>query len=172
MEVSARIIGSWEYGWVGVPAGFAGLPTDQQRRRSVRLVHQGVMALARARGWDPILLARAVQRTEDRFALPVGRCPCKSAPDRRHRARAVAGIADDGFGRVHLEVAAPAGELTARSEDFLASGDGQDLVGMGKTVYWDSPTRVVMTAIMDPLGLRQCRPSIDLSGHAAFSNTR
>jgi hypothetical protein len=166
VEVSSRFLGSQEYGWIGVPDGFAKLPTDQQRRLGLRIVHQGVMELAQARGWDPVLLARAVRQVEDRDLRYRWEGPWKLAPDRRHRARAVAGIADDGFGRVHLEVATRAGEVVTRGEDVLASCDGDDLVWTCKKVRWDGSARVIMTAIMDPFGMRQCQAEVDLSGDA------
>jgi hypothetical protein len=135
------------------------------------IVHQGVLELARARGWDPVLLLGVVPYVEARGLRYRWDGPWKSAPDRRHRARAVAGIADDGIGRVRLEVATRADALVFRSKDVLASCDGDDLVWACKPVRWDGSSRVIMTAIMDPLGLRQCNLEIDLSGDTPVCRT-
>ncbi len=47
VEVSARFTGSQEHGWLGVPIGFAQLPIDQKRRLGLRIVHHGVLQLAK-----------------------------------------------------------------------------------------------------------------------------
>jgi hypothetical protein len=89
--------------------------------------------------------------------------PWKSAPDRRHRARAAASITDDGLGYLHVEVATLAGELIARSEDFHVAFHGDDLVRMCKTVRWDGSARIVI----DLLGTKQWETVIDLRGWRA-----
>ena len=166
VEVSARFIGAGqEHGWVGVPVGFATLPTDQKRRMSLRIVHHGVLELAPALGWDPVVLTGAFDHVEARALRYRSEGPWKSAPDRRHRARAVATITDDGLGYLHVEVVNPADELIARIEDLHAAYHGDDLVRMGKTVRWDGSARV----IFDLLGIQRRETVIDLSGgHAGI----
>ncbi|MEV4705482.1 hypothetical protein [Actinoplanes sp. NPDC049316] len=150
VKVSARFIGAGqEHGWVGVPVGFATLPTDQKRLLSLRIVHHGVLELAQALGWDPGVVTGALHHVEARAFRYWSEGPWKSAPDRRHRARAVASISDDGLGHVHVEVVTAAGELIIRSEDFDAADHGDDLVRACKALRWDGSARVSM----DPFGI-------------------
>ncbi|MFI5495928.1 hypothetical protein [Actinoplanes sp. NPDC051859] len=164
VEVSARFLGSQENGWVAVPTGFAMLPADQARRLSLRVVHHGMLELARALGWDPVVLAGALHHVEARALRYWSEGPWKSAPDRRHRARAVAGISDDGFGHVHVEVVTAAGDLIVRTEHFDAAYHGDDLVRACKTLRWKGSARVSM----DPYGFtwtdQHRRTVIDLDG--------
>ena len=164
VEVSARFLGSQENGWVAVPVGFAKLPTDQARLLSLRIVHHGVLELAQALGWDPVVPTGALHHVEARGLRYWLEGPWKSAPDRRHRARAVASISDDGLGHVHVEVVTAAGELIVRSEDFDAADHGDDLVRACKMLRWDGSTRVTM----DPYGItwtdQHRKTVIDLNG--------
>lgn len=163
VEVSARFIGSQEHGWVGVPVGFAKLPTDQQRQLGLRIVHHGVVELAQALGWDPVVLTGAVHHVEAREFRYWSEGPWKLAPDRRHRARAVARITDDGLGYLHVEVVSSADQLIVRSEDVHAAYHGDHLVRMCRTVRWDGSARI----IMDLLGIQRWKTVIDLrGGHA------
>ena len=163
VEVSARFLGSQENGWVAVPVGFAKLPTDQKRQLGLRIVHHGVSELARALGWDPVVLTGALHHVEARAYRCWWEGPWKSAPDRRHRARGVASITDDGLGYLHVEVVTAAGELIARSEDLHAANHGEHLVQMCKTVRWDGSARVVI----DLLGTQQWQTVVDLDGQNA-----
>ena len=164
VEVSARFSGSQENGWVKVPVGFAELPADQARELSLRIVHHGVLELSPALGWDPVVLTVALHRVEARGFRYWSEGPWKSAPDRRHRARAVASISDDGFGHVHVEVVTAAGELNVRSEQLDAAYDGDGLVRACKMLRWDGSTRVSM----DPYGItwtdQHRKTVIDLNG--------
>ncbi|MEU4626636.1 hypothetical protein AB0G04_42465 [Actinoplanes sp. NPDC023801] len=164
VEVSARFLGSQENGWVAVPVGFAKLPTDRARQLSLRIVHHGVLELAQALSWDPVVLTGALHHVEARGLRYWSEGPWKSAPDRRHRARAVASISDDGLGHVHVEVVTAAGELIIRSEPFDAAYHGDDLVRACKTLRWDGPARVSM----DPSGFtwtdQHRQTVIDLNG--------
>jgi hypothetical protein len=165
VKVSARFIGAGqEHGWVGVPLGFATLSTDRKRRVSLRIVHHGVLELAPALGWDPAVLTGALHHVEARGFRYWSEGPWKAAPDRRHRARAVASISDDGFGHVHVEVATAAGELIIRSERFDAAYHGDDLVRGCKALRWDDSARVSM----DPFGItwsdQHRQTVIDLNG--------
>jgi hypothetical protein len=167
VEVSARFLGSQENGWVAVPVGFAKLPTAQARRLSLRIVHHGVLELAQALGWDPVVFTGPLHHVEARRLRYRSEGPWKSAPDRRHRARAVASISDDGLGHVHVEVVTAAGELIIRSEPFDAADHGDDLVRACKTLRWDGSGRVST----DPFGFtwtdQHRQTMIDLNdGHA------
>jgi hypothetical protein len=133
-----------------VPVGFAKLPNDQARQLSLRIVHHGVLELAQALGWDPVVLTGALHHVETRGLRYWSEGPWKSAPHRRHRACAVASISDDGLGHVHVEVLTAAGELIIRSEHFDAADHGDDLVRACKTLRWDGSARVSM----DPFGFR------------------
>ncbi|UQU66854.1 hypothetical protein COUCH_11535 [Couchioplanes caeruleus] len=95
---------------------------------SLRIVHHGVLELAQALGWDPVVLTGALHHVEARGLRYWSEGPWKSAPDRRHRARAVASISDDGLGHVHVEVVTATSGLVIRSEDFDAAYDGDGLV--------------------------------------------
>ena len=167
VEVSARFLGSHENGWVAVPVGFANLPTDRKRPLGLRIVHHGVLELAQALGWDPVVLTGALHHVEARVFRYWSGGPWKSAPDRRHRARAVASISDDGLGRVHVEVVTAAGELIIRSEHFDAADHGDDLVRACKTLRWDGSARLSM----DPFGFtwtdQHRQTVIDLNGGQA-----
>lgn len=173
VEVSARFIGAGqEHGWIGVPVGFATLSTDQKRRVSLRIVHRGVLELAPALGWDPVVLTAALHHVEARGSCYWSEGPWKSAPDRRHRARAVASISDDGLGHVHVEVVTAAGELVIRSEHFDAAYHGDGLVRACKTLRWDGSARVSMDPFGIPWGEQHRQTVIDLNGgHAGVPHS-
>lgn len=173
VEVRAWYTGAGqEHGWVGVPVGFATLPIDEKRRVSLGIVHHGVLMLAPALGWDPTVLTDALHRVEARGFRFRSEGPWKWAPDRRHRARAVASISDDGFGHVCVEVATAAGELITRSGLLDAAFHGDDLVRGCKGLRWDGSARVSV----DPFGFtwtdQHRQTVIDLhGGHAGVQHS-
>lgn len=160
VEVRSHFSGGQEYGWIAVPVGFATLPSGHQHELGLLIVHQGVMKLAQERGWDPVVLASALNHVKAANFRFRSEGPWKSAPDRRHRARAVARISDDGFGIVQLEVVTSGGEPIACSEDIPSPFHGDDLVRMCKTVRWDGSARVTM----DTRGTERQETVFDLSG--------
>jgi len=172
VEVSARYIDSFEFGWLWVPVGFADQPLDRQRAWALAAIHEAARQLAQARGWDDTVLDAARRHAEDRDLRFTAEGPWKSAPDRRHRARGTVGIGDNGIGHARLEVTTSDGEPVDRTEPVEASCDGQDLIWTCKSVKWDGASRVTMVAIMDPYGMRQRQLEVRLGAQPAGTATR
>jgi hypothetical protein len=155
VHVSPVFIESMEGGNVWVAVGFAHLPLEQQRAWVLRVIHQAVVELARVRGWDAAGLEEARRHVETQEMRFVWEGPWKSAPDRRHRARCVVSISDEGMGRARLEVATRSGAIVADCDGKAASSDGADLLSLCKTVRWYGSDRATIDAVMDPYGPRQ-----------------
>jgi hypothetical protein len=118
------------------PSGRAGL--------ALEVVHASVTRLASARGWDPGSLANCRDHVVAHGFAYAWASAWKSAPDRRHRARATFRIAaPDGFGRARLEVRRRADdELVANSEETLAFCTSAGLQRSARTLRWDGPHAV------------------------------
>jgi len=167
VEVYPKFLESFEFGWVWVPVGFAGQPVQSRRVWALGVVHEAARLLAMARGWDPDILESARRHAMAQDLRFTWDGPWKSAPDRRHKARGVAGIGDDGMGHLRLEVATRGGEPVILTEPAMASCDGTDLVWACKTVRWDGSSRVTVAAIMDPYGMNQRLLEVRLRVHSS-----
>jgi hypothetical protein len=78
VEVRATPNGSREYGWIGVPADFAQLPKDDQRRHVLRMVHQAAVLRRtgdRGRGRDVTSPMRKRCPAEPRMSALAGNDP-------------------------------------------------------------------------------------------------
>ena len=155
VHVDPVFIESFQHGNVWVAVGFANLPLAQQQTWALRVIHQAVVDLAHIRGWDVTRLDAARRHVETHQMRFQWEGPWKSSPDRRHQARCVVSINDDGMGRARLEVANRSGAIVADCTGKAASSDGVELMRLCKTVRWHGPDLATVDAVMDPYGTRQ-----------------
>ncbi|MEV8509646.1 hypothetical protein AB0368_33130 [Actinoplanes sp. NPDC051475] len=144
--VSAAVaMSTYDSGHVRVPARFAALPAARQRIWALDSAHEACCQLARIRGWNPGALDAARQHALACHLRYVWEGPWKAAPDRRHKARGVAG-------RRRTAWAGPGSKPRAVPVPLWRHERGVGLVrrhvpqGLCKTVKWESSAQ----ATMDP----------------------
>ena len=135
-----------EYGFVRLTTDTGLLDAVDRARLALEVVHAAVLELAGHRGWE----ASQFERCRD-HVLACGleyswEGRWKSAPNRRHRARAVYRLGvEDGFGRVRLEVADRGGDVVARSDEAIAFCTSQGFRRSESTLRWSGSGTVSMT---------------------------
>ena len=95
-----------EGGAVHLPAGLEDLTPEERGRLVLDVVDGAMQRLGEARAWDPSLLVEAAQRVLDLRLGFTWAGPWKFNRSRRYRARCWFALADDGFGRMRIQVAA------------------------------------------------------------------
>ncbi len=126
-----------DYGRVTLPRGVAALAGRARAQLVLEVVHGAMLRLAEARGWPILDLEAARAHVEHHGARFVWTGPAKSSSDRRHTARPVYRLMDDGYGRVVLEVRRRADEvLVARSEEALAFSTLEGFQRSARTMRW------------------------------------
>jgi hypothetical protein len=163
--VQSEFVESMESGWIWVPNGFAGLSIEQQQRWTLSVIHEAAGQLTRLRGGDPDVLDLARQHVEAQAMRFVWAGSWKTSPDRRHQARLVVTINNDGMGRARLEAATRSGVVLAHCDGKAASSNGADLVRLTKTVRWHGSNVATANAVMDPYGPRQGYVQIRVNEH-------
>ena len=127
-----------ELAGVSLPPGAQKLDSTERARLMLDAVHAAVLRLAELRGWEPTQFDACrehVLRNEFTYRW---NSPWKTAPDRRHRARATFVLdPTDGFGRARLEIAARAhDEVLARSGEAIAYSTQAGFERSVKTMRW------------------------------------
>ena len=126
-----------DYGRVTLPRGVAALAGRARAQLVLEVVHGAMLRLAEARGWPISDLEAARAYVEHHEARFVWTGPAKSSSDRRHTARPVYRLMDDGYGRVVLEVRRRADEvLVARSEEAHAFSTLEGFQRSARTMRW------------------------------------
>jgi hypothetical protein len=112
----------------------------------LEVVHTAVRQLAVHRGWDPDQFQSCYEHVVEQDFTYRWATPWKTSPDRRHRARAVYELtADDGWGRVRLEIAdRTGGEVTAVSDQAVAFSTSKGFERSAKTLSWRRPDLVLL----------------------------
>ncbi len=111
----------FEVAYLQVPTSFADRAAPARASALLDVVHQVVLRLAEARGWDVAALERCRQHALDAGLEYQWSSAPKASPDRRLQARAVFRLPPDGYGRVRLEVSRREdGALVATSDEALA----------------------------------------------------
>ncbi len=128
---------AFDSGRITVPHGFSTLSADDRAWAGLAVVRAGAAELARLRGWDASPLSAVKARVVARGLRYSWVGPWRSSPGRRHGARCSYRIADDGLGRVQLEVrAAVDGRIVARTDEAVAFGTREGLQRSARTLRW------------------------------------
>ena len=135
-----------ENGFVGLTTGTGLLDATDRARLALEVVHTAVLELARHRGWEPTQFERCRDHVLARGLEYSWEGRWTSAPDRRHRARAVYRLGvEDGFGRACLEVADRSGQVVARSDEAIAFCTSSGFRRSASTLRWSGSGAVSLT---------------------------
>lgn len=148
-----------EMGEIHAAASVGKLGSRDRARLVLEVVHAAVGQLAGYRGWDPDQFQSCYEHVVEHGFTYHWASPWKASPDRRHRARAVYELtADDGWGRVRLEIADRAsGEVMAASAQAVAFCTSKGFERSAKTLSWGGSDLVLLLPYCGLLG--------DASGH-------
>jgi hypothetical protein len=121
----------------------AGLRPADRARLVLDVVHAATTRLGLERGWDQDALAAAYTRTLAAGLRYRWNGPAKSSPDRRHSARPLFVLHDDGYGRVVIEVRRRADDqVVAVSAPALAFSTAAGFQRSAQTLRWQDSTTV------------------------------
>lgn len=127
----------FEFARATLPAGVEAMNAKTRAGLVLDVVHGAAVRLAQARAWDGTGLEVARQHTLEHDLHYVWAGPPKSSPDRRHTARAIYRLQDDGYGRVIVEVRRrPDDALVAVSGEELAFSTSEGLKRSARTLRW------------------------------------
>lgn len=168
----------WEGALVRVPPEVAELSTPERRALVLDVVGLVLRSLGPHRGWDPDAVD-AVLDLPSQDGGPDGSqgdealvyrwsSGWKSSPDRRHDARAVYRIADDGFARALIEVRRRRdGEVLLRSKESVGSSTREALQRSAKTLRWEARQHVSLLPPHSPYLVDAAKLVLDLEGPGA-----
>ncbi|MEY2503673.1 MAG: hypothetical protein QOI07_4010 [Verrucomicrobiota bacterium] len=145
VTVHPEIAEGFELAVALLPAGIANLPVPVRAGLVLEVVHAAATRLGRERGWDEAALIAARDHV-----LAAGLCyrwegPAKVSPDRRHTARPVYVLHDDGYGRVTVHVRRRGdGQLVAASPPALAFSTSAGFARSAQTLRWRTKRTVEM----------------------------
>jgi hypothetical protein len=129
-----------------VPEAFAEFDAEERARAALDVVHTTVEALAQLRGWDLKRLDAVRGRVEDRGLRFDWASEWKASPGRRHQARAVYWLDDEGQGGVQLEIRRHADQtVIARGGPALAFMTVEGFKRSAKTLRWHGADTVTVT---------------------------
>jgi hypothetical protein len=150
---------------VTVPSGIENLTAQQRARLVLDVITAATGRLAEARGWHRAPLDAARRHVIDHGYGFTAVSPWKSSRSRRHRARCAFAMADDGFGRLTLQVADVAnGSLIATAGPYLAYSTREGYTRSVRTLRWTSATSVEVVPFIDLLGRATSTVTLDLAG--------
>ncbi|WP_328471125.1 hypothetical protein OHA21_06420 [Actinoplanes sp. NBC_00393] len=154
----------FEMGGAALPPGVAALPGPARARLVLEVLHAAVTRLGTVRGWD-----RTVLDAAHAHALASGlryrwAGPAKTGPDRRHTARPVFVLHDDGFGRVVIEVRRRDDDRTvAVSQSSTAFSTLEGFQRSARTLRWRNRTTVDLVPWAGLFGDQQGLLTLDLT---------
>lgn len=157
----------FEMATVTLPQGIEALTAQERARLVLEVICAATGRLGAVRGWDRQVLAAARQHVIDHGYGYEAVGPWKASPSRRHRARCVFGLADDGFGRLTLQVAdAGSEEVVAWAGPYLAYSTREGFARSVRTLRWTGRTTVEASPYIDPIDRSTSPVTLDLEGNA------
>jgi hypothetical protein len=142
----------WESGLVWVPHRIVDLSPAARGRLVADVVHAALRELAPHRGWPVDVIDAVHQRVLDGGPTFSWASPWKASPSRKLQARAFFRLADDGYGRVVLEIRERQTErLLARSDEEVAYSTPAGFERAAATLTW-SGDAVGLVASVDLVG--------------------
>jgi hypothetical protein len=127
---------------VAIPAGFGEVTEEARSNAVLDVIDTAVQALAELRGWDATALGAVRGRVEQRGLRFTWASDWKNAPGRRHQARCVYWLDDDGHGHVQIEIRDAEGAVVARSEPALAFMTSEGFKRSAATLRWSGSSTV------------------------------
>lgn len=147
-----------------IPDSFADLTPPQAARAALGVLDASLRELGRADDWPPEALDDLRARAEETGLRFSWESPWKAAPGRRHEARGVYRLADDGLGRVQLEVRERDGHQTvARTEPAVAGTTAETLRRSAATLRWQDARHVSVVPWLDLAAQQLGHLSVDLN---------
>ncbi|MEU3458239.1 hypothetical protein ABZ671_32370 [Micromonospora sp. NPDC006766] len=164
MTVHPDVREGFEIGEAALPPGIAGLPAADRARLVLDVVHAATTRLGRDRGWDQDALAAAHAHTLAAGLRYRWTGPAKTSPDRRHSARPVFVLHDDGYGRVVIEVRRRADDqVVAVSAPALAFSTSAGFQRSAHTLRWRDTSTVEVAPWAGMFGDEQGLLSLNLT---------
>lgn len=153
VEVSLDPPYGYESSGVFLPDGIEHLAAQDRAHLVLEVICGAAGRLAEARGWDGQVLAAARQHVIDNDYCYAVVGPWKANRSRSHRARCVLDLADDGFGRLTLEVAEAGSEQVALSAGpFVSFSTREGFMRSLRTLRWTSARTVTVVPLINPFG--------------------
>ncbi len=144
----------WEFCGVSVPPAVAALPAGARGRLVFGVIDAALAELAPGRGWPPEVLAEAREYARARDLRFIWSSPWKTSPSRALQARSYFQLADDGYGRVVIEIRDRRTEaLVARSPEAVAYSTLAGFKRTARTLRWVDGA-VELVPYIDILGRR------------------
>lgn len=138
-----------EGGRVHLPAGLERLTAEQRGRIAFDVIDSVMRRLAQTRGWDITKLDEVAQQVIDQGLDFVWTGPWKLNRSRRHRARCRFELADDGFGRMRIQIAAARDErVLFQSEEYTAFSTLEGFKRATRTMRWLDESSVQVTPMV------------------------
>lgn len=143
-----------EMGAIHATSAVGTLGAPDRARLVLEVVHTAVLQLSGYRDWDPDQFQSCYEHVLAQGLTYRWQSPWKASPDRRHRARAVYRLtADDGWGRVRLEIAdRSTNEVIAVSDEAVGFCTSKGFVRSARTLAWSDSGRVGLTPYCGLLG--------------------
>lgn len=154
---------------IAIPIGFAEQAEAVRSNAVLDVIDTAVLALAELRGWDASALAAVRERVEQRGLRFTWASDWKSAPGRRHRARCVYWLDDEGNGYVQIEVQNTEHAILARSAPALAFMTSQGFKRSAATLRWSDTATVGVVPFIGPFGDERDRLQVSANGPLAPS---
>ena len=146
ISVFERFHEGFDIARVQVPTGFSSLSPEARAAAALDVIHVAMLALAPLRGWDAARLDEVRLRVVARGLRFTWASVWKTSPGRRHQARAVYWLDDDGHGHVQVEMRRYSDhELIARSAPAPAFMTAEGFKRSATTLHWRDADTVTVT---------------------------
>lgn len=139
---------------VEVPTGFAGWDPHRQQQLVLDAIDRAARAVAEVRGLDPAPFAAARAAVEEEDYTYVWTGAWKSSPGRRWRARCLVRLAQDGFGRLVVQIAAGGQDtVLTTSSEMIAWTTHEGFARAAKTLTWVARDQIAVIPYVAVFGL-------------------
>jgi hypothetical protein len=139
-----------ETAWCEMPPGMELWTPRTRAQLALEVVDAVMLRLGKLRDWDVDALISARKHVVDSNYEFIYTGPWKSSPDRRHRARLVFRLEDDGYGRVVVDFATKDLEPRGTIGPALAYSTLEGFKRSTRTMHWDSNSTLVFAPWVTP----------------------
>jgi hypothetical protein len=127
----------YEMAGVSLPDGVSTLSATARAALALDILHAAALRMAEARGWSPAAFEAARTYVVEKGMRYRWTGPGKNAPGRRHVARLVGTIADDGLGQIVVEIRRVTdGTLVGTSSELETDGTPSAFRSAAGTMRW------------------------------------
>ncbi|WP_157368219.1 hypothetical protein [Alloactinosynnema sp. L-07] len=142
-----------EFAVVSLPPGISVLAPQARAMLVLEVVHRCLLRLASARGWDPAVLDAAYRHTIESGLAFTWSSAWKASPGRCFRARATFRLADDGYGRVSVEIQERSGgTVVGHTSESLSFSTIEGFKRSAATLRWVGRSAVRIHPFVSPFG--------------------